>query len=124
MVVATLTSSTDGTERDAFYFPLGYARPRIADIGLTVKLEQGDPQEWRLAISSRLFAQWVAVDAPGYAPSDSWFHLVPGATRRIVLRVDAAGGLRPAGVRPDGVPRVSVRALNCPVSADAPENYR
>jgi beta-mannosidase len=77
VVVATLTASADGTERDAFYFPLGFARPRLADIGLTATLEQGDPREWRLAISSRLFAQWVAVDAPGYAPSDSWFHLAP-----------------------------------------------
>jgi beta-mannosidase len=115
-VVATLTSPTppDGTVREAFYFPLGSARPRLADIGLTARLEQGDPQQWRLTISSRLLAQWVAVDAPGYAPSDSWFHLAPGATRTIAL----------SGDDPDREPRVDVRALNCRVSTDAPVNYR
>jgi beta-mannosidase len=119
VVVATLASPTDGSERDAFYFPLGSARPRLADIGLTAILEHGDPQQWRLTITSRLLAQWVAVDAPGYTPSDSWFHLAPGATRTILLR-----GADPEGIRTDEVPRPNVRALNCLVSTDAPVNYR
>ena len=64
-------------------------------------------------------AQWVAVDAPGYTPSDSWFHLAPGATRTIRLE-----GGDPNGVEPDAVPQVNVRALNSLVSRDASVTYR
>jgi beta-mannosidase len=60
------------------------------------------PDEWAVTITSKRFAQWVAVDAPGYAPGDSWFHLAPGATRTIRLRGDD----------PPRDPTGVVRALN------------
>ncbi len=102
VVVATLTSAEGGPERDSFYFPLGRARPRLRDIGLTARAARAAPNEWALTISSKLLAQWVAVDARGYAPADSWFHLAPGATRTIRLR----------GADPDRIPDGEVRALN------------
>jgi len=117
-VVATLTSPSDGVEREAFFFPLGSGRPRLPDIGLAANVERVGPQEWSLAISSRLLAQWVAVDAPGHTPSDSWFHLAPGSTRTIRLCGE------PDGDEPDAAPRAKVRALNCLVSTDASVTYR
>jgi beta-mannosidase len=102
VVTATLTSASDGTQRQVFYFPLGSGRRRLADVGLTATTRRADRDVWELTISSRLLAQWVAVDVAGYAPSDSWFHLAPGATRTILLRGDD----------PDRAPHGSVRALN------------
>jgi beta-mannosidase len=102
VVTATLTSSSDGTEREVFYFPLGSSRPRRADVGLTATAVRTGPDDWSLTISSRLLAQWVAVEVSGYAPSDSWFHVAPGGTRTIVLRGDDPGR----------APRGEVRALN------------
>ena len=102
VVTATLTTSSDGTEREVFYFPLASNRPRLADVDLSATARRAGRKVWALTISSRLLAQWVAVDVPGYVPSDSWFHLAPGATRTILLRGDD----------PDRAPAGEVRALN------------
>jgi beta-mannosidase len=107
VVVATLASAGDEPDREAFYFPLGFARPRRDDIELTATAARPapnelGPDEWAVTITSKRFAQWVAVDAPGFTPRDSWFHLAPGATRTIRLRGDD----------PDRDPRGEVRALN------------
>lgn len=107
VLTATLTSAADVARREVFYLPLGPARTRDVDIGLTATAERAGPNEWALTISTTRFAQWVAVDVPGWIASDSWFHMAPGATRRIALRVhdsDRAG--------PDGDPEGEVRALN------------
>jgi len=102
VVVTTLTPASDGTEREVFYFPLGSERPRLADVDVSATARRAGPNEWALTISSRLLAQWVAVDVPGFVPSDSWFHLAPGATRTIRL----------LGDDPEREPGGEVRALN------------
>jgi beta-mannosidase len=64
-----------------------------------------------MTVSTRRFAQWVVIEVPGFRPSDSWFHLPPGAVRTLTLFPEktlspegpAAAGSAPAGV---------VRALN------------
>ena len=38
---------------------------------------------WSVSVTTRRLAQWVVVEVPGYRPSDSWFHLAPGATRTV-----------------------------------------
>jgi beta-mannosidase len=53
-------------------------------------------------VRTRRFAQWVAIDVPGFAPDDSWFHLAPGGERTVTLRPFVEG-------KP---PRGRVRALN------------
>ncbi len=98
----TLVSDRDGSERDAFFLPLGSGRPRISDVGLTANATRVDQHEWSLTVATRLFAQWVALDVRGFTVSDSWFHLAPGAAREIRLRTPDAGAT-PAG---------DVRALN------------
>jgi beta-mannosidase len=107
VVVATLTSAGDGSERQAFFLPLGRRRPRLPELGLTASARRRAGGDWGLTIASRLFAQFVVVDVPGYAPSDSWFHLAPGVARTIGLRAEGT----------DRAPSGDVRALNSPASA-------
>ena len=78
-------------------------RPR-ADIGLAAHLAP-TPTGWTLTVSTRLAAQFVALDVQGLEPEDNWFHLAPGARRDIALR-------RTDPAAPDGRVRVGVRALN------------
>ena len=87
---------------EATHLLLGQARPLLADIGLdaTAQAREGGHE---LVIATRDLAQWVSIDCPGYRPADSWFHLVPGASRTIALRT-VGGARQPAGF---------VRALNC-----------
>ncbi|MET0358243.1 MAG: glycoside hydrolase family 2 protein, partial [Pararhizobium sp.] len=56
-----------------------------------------------LDIATDRLAQSVHIDCPGFLPSDNWFHLAPGAARRISLvpRQDRGDiGVTPA--RPSG----------------------
>ncbi|HMC39829.1 MAG TPA: hypothetical protein VKI19_09225, partial [Acidimicrobiales bacterium] len=107
-VVAQLTlRAGNGTDRilRAVHFPAGPARPRLPDLGLAGRAIPAGPGEWELEVTSTLPAQWVAVDCPGFAVSDSWFHVVPGYPERIRLVLAEAGG---GGGRPVG----AVHALN------------
>jgi beta-mannosidase len=107
VVVASLTSPDGGKRREAFFLPLGRSRVRCPDVGLSARVRPRAPGEWTLTVTTELFAQWVAVDAPGFTPSDSWFHLAPGSEREIVLR----------GEHRERPPRGDVRALNSLASA-------
>ncbi len=106
-VVTASISSADGTERDAFYLPLGRGRARRSDLELTAQMRRVAPTEWALTVTSKLFAQWVVIDVPGCSTSDSWFHLAPGGRREVVVRADD----------PDRAPRGEVRALNARVGS-------
>jgi beta-mannosidase len=103
VVVVTLVDTDGTTVSEAVHLPLGLARPLEADLGLTVAVE-GRPGAWIATLSTRRFAQSVAFDVPGFAPSDSWFHLPPGRARTITLV--ASNG------HEDERPRGRVRALN------------
>jgi beta-mannosidase len=86
---------------ETFHLPAGSGRPQEADLGLEASAESvGD--NWHLRIGARRFAQWVAIDVPGFAPDDSWFHVAPGGERTVTLRPLVEG-------KP---PRGRVRALN------------
>ncbi len=103
VVVVTLVDETGACVSDAIHLPLGLQRPLEADLGMTATARCVDGA-WILSVTTRRFAQSVAIDVPGFVPSDSWFHVAPGATRDIVLA--PRGGF-------DGRPAGSVRALNC-----------
>ena len=90
-----------GTVHEAFHLPGGIRRPVEADLGLEAGAVRRDGT-WEVTVATRRFAQWVAIDLPGFVPSDSWFHLAPGAERTVTLQ--PAGG--------DGPPKGRVRALN------------
>ena len=91
---------------EAVHLPLGQQRATEADLGLGATASAGEDGTWDLELSTRRFAQWVALDVRGFLPEDSWFHLLPGATRRLRLTP------REPGTRLRG----RVRALNCQVA--------
>lgn len=74
---------------------------READLGLEAHAAP-DGDAWRLTVRARRFAQWVALDIPGFAPEDSWFHVAPDSEHAVALR-PLADGASPKG---------RVRALN------------
>jgi beta-mannosidase len=53
------------------------------DPGLTATFLPGQP--WQVEVSTHGLAPWVVVEAPGFVPSDSWFHLLPGESRLVTL---------------------------------------
>ncbi len=98
------------------WLPGGAHRPVEADLGFTAEACPSSGEWWDLRVATRRFAQWVAIDAPGWRPSDSWFHLEPGGTRLVRLYPESIAsptngdqsGKGAHGHRPNG----EVRALN------------
>jgi beta-mannosidase len=97
VVHARLRAGDDVVE--THWFPAGLSAAREPDVGLAVTGDAG-----ALAITTRRFARFVAIDAPGYMPSDSYFHLAPDQRRTITLTGD-------------GPLRVAIRALNSEAGA-------
>jgi len=83
---------------EAFHFPQGRAKA-IHSAVLSAALRQ-DGGEWLLDLSADRVVQSVAIEAEGFLPSDSWFHLAPGGVRsvRLVPRAGTDPAARPAGV--------------------------
>ncbi len=87
-------------ETDQFWFPTGMAQ-REPSVGLAAT-QTGE----LLHVSATRFAQFVAIDLPGWLPLDDGFHLAPGQQRTIALR-------RTGGVVKSG----TVSALNAEAGA-------
>jgi beta-mannosidase len=102
VVFARWNSASGTLISQAIYLPLGPRRPREGDVGLVATGRPLGSGTWEVTITTRRFAQWVSVSVPGFQPSDSWFHLPPGATRIITLD-GGQGSERPRG---------SVRSIN------------
>src|SRR5439155_6605883 len=81
VVVATMGDAT------AVHLVGGAARPVVPSIGLRAELGRDDGG-WYADVSTDAFAQRVVIEAAGFVAGDSWFHLAPGATRRVRLRGD------------------------------------
>lgn len=91
------------------HLPLGLACPVEPDLGVSATLRPAGGGAWWLEVTARRFAQLVDVDAEGYRSEDSWFDILPGWERRLLLRPD-----RPPSPGDDApTPRVLVRPLNC-----------
>ena len=69
---------------DAFYFPVGLPREQSREIGLRCELLR-DARGATLELHSERFAQSVFIEVPGYQPEDNYFHIAPGAQRRVRL---------------------------------------
>jgi beta-mannosidase len=92
---------------ECFHFPGTLPVDRSAELGLEAVAEPAGDNVWALIMRTRRLAQAVAIEVPGFLPDDSYFHLAPGAERRVLLRASAAG------IRLQGV----VRPFNAPVPA-------
>ncbi|MBY0610820.1 MAG: glycoside hydrolase family 2 protein [Beijerinckiaceae bacterium] len=77
------------------YFPLGLGVERH-DLGLKATLRQ-DGGSWFVEISAARFAQFVQIMDEHFRPQENWFHLPPGASRRIVLEPRSDGPETPVG---------------------------
>jgi beta-mannosidase len=63
---------------DAFWFPSGLPTSREPDVGLSVEVVPGT-----LHVSSKKFAQSVAIEGKGLTVEDNYFHLGPTMTRAV-----------------------------------------
>jgi beta-mannosidase len=87
LVVATMRDRAGRlSPREAFYFPLGLPANQEREIGLEATAREGPDRTYRVTIRTRRFAQSVAVEASGFLPDDSYFHLAPGSERTVTLR--------------------------------------
>ncbi len=93
--------------------PGGSIRPVEPDLGLEAQVVRNDDGDWVLEITTRRFAEWVVVDVPGYRPEDSWFHLLPGARRRLTLHPEVGAGPGAEQSSLQAPLSGEVRALNC-----------
>ena len=128
--VVRVRLQTDDVVSEAFHLPVGDGRPQEPDIGLEAQATPvGD--DWQLTVRTRRFAQWVALEVPGFALDDSWFHLAPGGERTIALR-PRGDGARPKGrcahstastrVPSSSHSDVAQGAVDVPVSCNASSN--
>ncbi|WP_220433150.1 glycoside hydrolase family 2 protein, partial [Raoultella terrigena] len=70
---------------EAFHFPAGRNLPP-QDLGLTVAVERCEDGSWALEVTASRFAESLHVEDPCFIAEDNWFHLAPGAPRRVRLR--------------------------------------
>ncbi len=110
-VVAVTLADESAVLSQAFHFPLG--RPATQqpsdDLGLDAVAEPSG-EELVLELSARRLAYAVAVDVPGFRPSDDFLTIAPGAARRLRLRRDPV--LARPGVQQAQPPAGVVAALN------------
>lgn len=97
---ATVASlrSLDQTETlaEAFHFPLGRS-PERSSLGLRADVERHGA-DYTLVLTTDVLAQSVKIEDLAFRPADNWFHLAPGASKRIRLSPRAPGPRHPRGV--------------------------
>ncbi|MFK0334036.1 glycoside hydrolase family 2 protein [Rhizobium sp. NPDC090275] len=82
---------------DAFHFPQGRSKA-VHDAEIQVSLVE-DGGAWFADLATDRLAQSVHISVDGFRPDDDWFHLAPGAAKRVLLRpLSGRGGDdRPTG---------------------------
>jgi beta-mannosidase len=84
VVLATLSAQEGGEPlSQAVYLPDRRAAVLRAP-ELQARLERVD-DDWWLTVTTRRFARWVHIEDHAYHATENWFHLAPGASRRIRL---------------------------------------
>lgn len=106
VVVAELWRSDGRLEAASHFLPGGAGRSREADVGLRARAEPVSAGQWSLRLSSRLFAQYVSIEIPGFRVSDAWFHMSPSSD--VELELEGEPGCSPRG---------TIRALNSVATA-------
>ncbi len=109
VVYARLKRRNDSTVlARAFAFPTGVPGARPGPVEVTAELHL-DPLHVR--VSSATFAAFVALEVPGFMPSDNYFHLAPDEQRSIALEpMTAAAVLRRGWVKAlNGTSSLSIR---------------
>jgi beta-mannosidase len=87
LVVAALhDAETEEHLSDAFLFPLGLPNTNDRDPGMDAEATLRTDGAYDLRMTTRTFAQSVAIDAPGFRADDNYIHIAPGSARTTVLR--------------------------------------
>lgn len=86
LVIAKLHERTGTHIHTAFWFPIGFPRATHQELGLAASATPRPDGTYALSVRTEQFAQAVHVDAPGFLPDDSYFHLEPGGQRAVLLR--------------------------------------
>ena len=76
---------------EAFFFPTGLTSTVDADVGLHAQLEPMPDGAVVVVLQTRAFAQSVQIEIKGYLAEDNYFHMAPGAHRRVVARPVGTG---------------------------------
>jgi beta-mannosidase len=90
LTVATLTDSAGAQVSQTFHLPLGAARPREMDLGLSIEGAWQSESQIQLTLRAQRFAQAVCVKANNFAASDNYFNIAPGGEHRILMTATAA----------------------------------
>jgi hypothetical protein len=61
-------------------------RPGQANFGIRALAYPGDETDWTLEISSDVALRYVSIDAPGWIPSDNFFHLLAATPYSVRLQ--------------------------------------
>ena len=84
-VVATLIDPSTGTTlAEACHFPLGLTVPRPA-VNIEALVERLSEDRHAVTFLADTLALAVSVEANGWLPSDNYFNIAPGSTRRIIM---------------------------------------
>jgi len=97
VIAATLTDADGADLAHAFHLPLGRARDVESALTLSARAELSATGQWCLTLLGDRFAQSVAIDVNGFRPDDNWFHLAPGAARKVNLESTTPGAATPIG---------------------------
>lgn len=85
-VIAVSLVDEDGRVRsEHVHLAGGLARQVERDLGLGAEVVSVDGDTARVIVRTRMFAQFVSVDVPGWLPEDCGFDLPPGRAREIEL---------------------------------------
>ncbi|WP_304188169.1 glycoside hydrolase family 2 protein [Phenylobacterium aquaticum] len=99
LTVAVLTDAATGEVlSEAFHYPLGRSALQQGD-GVEVALAP-EAGGWRLSLTAEAFVAGVHLEMAGFETDDDWFHLTPGRTKvvRLRLRPGTAPDARPEGL--------------------------
>jgi beta-mannosidase len=113
VVVARLLDDKDTVVNEAFYFPVGHHVHADSELLLEARVS-AEENAYSLCIRSDRFAQAVAIHAPGFLPSDNYFHLAPSSERWLTLRPLKSGKALSASVKPLNSPNL-VRVSSPPL---------
>jgi beta-mannosidase len=96
LVTAELRDRATGSQlSEAFHFPVGLPAA-TRDLSVVAEASARTDGAWTLSVRADTLALSVAIDIEGFMPSDSYFHVAPGATRKISL-AGRKGASRPSG---------------------------
>ena len=99
VVMVQLIGADGALLSDDCYFPERLPNQTDPAVELRADVEDlgvdGGTQRYRVTFRSDRFCQAIAIEAPGFLPSDNYFHLAPGAEKSVELRGEpSTRGLR------------------------------